>query len=133
MYMGASEVATESKATSEVTSESKATSKVATEGKATSEVATKSKATSLEYKDEEGNKLKHRYLIVVGSFKDKLNARNLADQLIQKGEGAPYIAISPEGMYRVIYISSNSESEIRSTLETVKRSYPSAWFLNIGN
>lgn len=123
MYMGASEAATEGKATSGVV----------TEGKATLGGATKSNATSLEYKDEKGNKLQHRYLIVVGSFNDKLNARNLADQLIQKGEGTPYIVISPEGMYRVIYISSNSESEIRSTLETVKRSYPSAWFLNIGN
>lgn len=84
-----------------------------------------------EYLDTDGNKLTLKYFVVVGSFSDRLNAQNLLDQIMQKGEGSPIIIISPEGMARVCYFASNNEAEVRKVLADIKADYPSAWFLNI--
>ncbi|MCQ2369429.1 MAG: SPOR domain-containing protein [Paludibacteraceae bacterium] len=84
-----------------------------------------------EYLDPDGNKLTLKYFVVVGSFSDRLNAQNLLDQIMQKGEGSPIIIISPEGMARVCYFASNNEAEVRKVLADIKADYPSAWFLNI--
>lgn len=83
------------------------------------------------YKDESGKSLSQQYHIVIGSFQDKLNARNLLDQVMQKGEGSPSIATSPEGKFRVLYFSSDSEEEARKVLSQIKEEYPSAWLLNL--
>lgn len=84
-----------------------------------------------EYTDPDGNKLTLKYFVVVGSFRDRLNAQNLLDQIMQKGEGSPLIIISPEGMARVCYFASNNEMEVRKIMADIKADYPSAWFLNI--
>jgi len=83
------------------------------------------------YKDESGKSLSQQYHIVIGSFQDKLNARNLLDQVMQKGEGSPSIATSPEGKFRVLYFSSDNEEEARKVLSQIKEEYPSAWLLNL--
>lgn len=83
------------------------------------------------YKDEDGKALSLQYHIVVGSFQDKLNAQNLVDQIMQKGEGSPSIAIAPDGKFRVFYFSSNDEAEARKVLSQIKEEYQSAWLLNL--
>ncbi|MCQ2351311.1 MAG: SPOR domain-containing protein [Paludibacteraceae bacterium] len=89
-----------------------------------------SSAASNEFRDEDGNTLQQQYHIVLGVFQNKLNAQNLVDNIMQKGEGSPSIAIGPDGLYRVFYFSSNNESEARSVLADAKDDYPSAWLLN---
>lgn len=84
-----------------------------------------------EYKDENGKALSLQYHIVVGSFQDKLNAQNLVDQIMQKGEGSPSVAIAPDGKFRVFYFSSNDEAEARKVLSQIKEEYQSAWLLNL--
>ncbi len=95
-----------------------------------SPAASPSSAASNEFKDEDGNTLQQQYHIVLGVFQNKLNAQNLVDNIMQKGEGSPSIAIGPDGLYRVFYLSSDNEAEIRSVLAQTKDDYPSAWLLN---
>lgn len=90
-------------------------------------------ASTPTYKDISGAAIAHKYLIVVGSFKERLNAANMVDQIMQKGEGNPYVAISPEGMHRVVYQSSDNDTELRNILASIKKEYPSAWILKIGD
>lgn len=90
-------------------------------------------ASSDSYKNIYGDAITHRYLIVVGSFKERLNASNMVDQIKQKGEGDPFVAVSPEGMYRVAYQSSDNDAELRAVLSSIKQEYPSAWILKIGD
>lgn len=90
-------------------------------------------ASTPTYKDISGTAIAHKYLIVVGSFKERLNAANMVDQIMQKGEGNPYVAVSPEGMHRVVYQSSDNDTELRNVLASIKSEYPSAWILKIGD
>lgn len=107
----------------------KATEPVSAENVAETET---SSASANVYKDISGSAITHKYLIVVGSFKERLNASNMVDQIMQKGEGNPYVAVSPEGMHRVVYQSSDNDTELRALLATIKSEYPSAWILKIG-
>lgn len=83
------------------------------------------------YRDEDGKALQTQYHIVLGVFQSKLNAQNLVDNIMQKGEGSPSISIGPDGLFRVFYFSSDSETEARQMLVQAKEDYPSAWLLNI--
>lgn len=85
------------------------------------------------YKGTSGEAITHKFLIVVGSFKESLNASNMVEQIKQRGEGNPYAVVSPEGLYRVVYQSSNNEMELRELLASIKKDYPSAWILKIGD
>lgn len=107
----------------------KATEPVSAENVAETET---SSASANVYKDISGSAITHKYLIVVGSFKERLNASNMVDQIMQKGEGNPYVAVSPEGMHRVVYQSSDNDTELRALLASIKSEYPSAWILKIG-
>lgn len=111
----------------------KATEPVSAENVAETETSSDSAPASANvYKDISGSAITHKYLIVVGSFKERLNASNMVDQIMQKGEGNPYVAVSPEGMHRVVYQSSDNDTELRALLATIKSEYPSAWILKIG-
>ena len=113
----------------------KATEPVSAENVAeteTSSASAPSPASANVYKDISGSAITHKYLIVVGSFKERLNASNMVDQIMQKGEGNPYVAVSPEGMHRVVYQSSDNDTELRALLASIKSEYPSAWILKIG-
>lgn len=109
----------------------KATEPVSSENVAEAE-APSAPASANVYKDISGSAITHKYLIVVGSFKERLNASNMVDQIMQKGEGSPYVAVSPEGMHRVVYQSSDNDAEMRTLLTNIKSEYPSAWILKIG-
>lgn len=111
----------------------KATEPVSAENVAETETSSVSAPASANvYKDISGSAITHKYLIVIGSFKERLNASNMVDQIMQKGEGNPYVAVSPEGMHRVVYQSSDNDTELRALLATIKSEYPSAWILKIG-
>ncbi|MBQ3930006.1 MAG: SPOR domain-containing protein [Paludibacteraceae bacterium] len=95
--------------------------------------AKQNSVTAPAYKDIKGAAITHKYLLVVGSFKDELNATNMVNQMKHKGEGYPYVAISPEGKHRVVYQSSDNDAELREILVSIKSEYPSAWILKLGD
>jgi len=104
---------------------------VATTATATTVAAIAPATAEKSYRDEDGNALTKQYHVVLGVFQSKLNAQNLVDNIMQKGEGSPSISIGPDGLYRVFFYSSDVESEARSMLSQAKDDFPSAWLLNI--
>jgi hypothetical protein len=69
------------------------------------------------------------YHIVVGSFKDFGNARNLRNTLVQDGYQARILA-GEKGFYRVSAGTYSSQAEAGGQLVAVRSEYQSAWILS---
>ncbi len=69
------------------------------------------------------------YHIVVGSFRDFGNARQLRNELVREGHKAR-ILCSDKGYFRVSSGTYSGHSEATGHLATVRRDYESAWMLS---
>ncbi len=69
-----------------------------------------------------------KYHVVVGSFKNKINAQNLQNKLIQEKNKA-LIVINEIGMYRVLIASYETYEQARYKRKTLMTAYPGVWLL----
>ena len=79
------------------------------------------------YKDITGAAITHKYLLVVGSFKDGLNATNMVNQIEHKGE------YKPDASFENAVALYEFDAELREILVSIKSEYPSAWILKLGD
>ncbi len=120
----------------EVATEAETTTKevVAEEKTQASEALMDSKARITETKDryqmENGQFVEKPFHIIVGSFKNENNAKNLRSNLAKTGMKA-FVAVNKDGMYRVFAVSSDDETSIRTELVKVRQSFPDAWILKL--
>ena len=99
------------------------------------EVATQSAQPRKErvttYQGEDATRLK-RFSVVVGSFQNPTNARNLKERMISAGYSA-VLASNEVGMLRVIVSSFNSREEAAASREAIKArfapEFKDAWLL----
>lgn len=77
-----------------------------------------------------GAAVENVYHVVVGSFQSAVNAQNLCNQLLKEGKQAT-VAVNQNGLYRVFYMSSDSEDEARSSLTEARTAFEGAWLLKI--
>ena len=83
------------------------------------------------YQGEDATRLK-RFSVVVGSFQNPTNARNLKERMISAGYSA-VLASNEVGMLRVIVSSFNSREEAAASREAIKArfapEFKDAWLL----
>ena len=87
------------------------------------------------YQGEDATRLK-RFSVVVGSFQNPTNARNLKDRMVQAGYNA-VLATNDAGMLRVIVSSFDSRAEAVASREAIKArfapDFKDAWLLENDN
>ncbi|MDO4672112.1 MAG: SPOR domain-containing protein, partial [Porphyromonadaceae bacterium] len=87
------------------------------------------------YDGEDGNNLK-RFSVVIGSFQNPTNAKNLKERMQQDGYN-PVLAKNDQGMLRVIVTSFNSREEAAASRDAIKQRYApnfqDAWLLEKTN
>lgn len=71
-----------------------------------------------------------QYHVVVGSFKNEVNAQNLLLTLQKQGHNAT-IAVNQNGLFRVFLYSTNTEADVRQALAKARATYPDAWMLKL--
>ena len=83
------------------------------------------------YQGEDATRLK-RFSVVVGSFQNPTNARNLKERMVSAGYSA-VLASNEVGMLRVIVSSFNSREEAAASREAIKArfapEFKDAWLL----
>jgi cell division septation protein DedD len=121
------EVATE--AETEVQSE---TDKAATAKMEAEQAMSNAKITETKdrYQMENGQFVEKPFHIIVGSFKNETNAKNLRNTLSKNGMNA-FVAVNKDGMFRVFAVSSDDEKTVRIELLKVRETYPDAWILKL--
>ena len=87
------------------------------------------------YQGEDATRLK-RYSVVVGSFQNPPNARNLKDRMVQAGYSA-VLATNDVGMLRVIVASFDTRQEAVASRDAIKArfapDFKDAWLLENDN
>lgn len=87
------------------------------------------------YQGEDANRLK-RFSVVVGSFQNPTNARNLKERMVKAGYNA-VLATNEVGMLRVIVSSFDSREEAAASRDAVKArfapDFKDAWLLENAN
>ena len=87
------------------------------------------------YQGEDANRLK-RFSVVVGSFQNPTNARNLKERMIKAGYNA-VLATNEVGMLRVIVSSFDSREEAVASRDAIKArfapDFKDAWLLENAN
>ncbi|WP_455520340.1 SPOR domain-containing protein [Porphyromonas sp.] len=87
------------------------------------------------YQGEDANRLK-RFSVVVGSFQNPTNARNLKERMIKAGYNA-VLATNEVGMLRVIVSSFDSREEAAASRDAIKArfapDFKDAWLLENAN
>ena len=87
------------------------------------------------YQGEDATRLK-RYSVVVGSFQNPTNARNLKDRMVQAGYSA-VLATNDVGMLRVIVASFDTREEAVASRDAIKArfapDFKDAWLLENDN
>ena len=87
------------------------------------------------YQGEDANRLK-RFSVVVGSFQNPTNARNLKERMVKAGYNA-VLATNEVGMLRVIVSSFNSREEAAASRDAIKArfapDFKDAWLLENAN
>ena len=71
-----------------------------------------------------------QYHVVVGSFKNEVNAQNLLLTLQNQGHQAT-VAVNQNGLFRVFMYSTDTEADVRKALSKARATYPDAWMLKI--
>ena len=120
------EVATETQ-TEVQTETDDATATVATEQAMSDAKITETKDR---YQMENGQFVEKPFHIIVGSFKNETNAKNLRNTLSKNGMNA-FVAVNKDGMFRVFAVSSDDEKTVRIELVKVRQTYPDAWILKL--
>jgi cell division protein FtsN len=120
------EVATETQ-TETQTEIDDAAAKVATEQAMSDAKITETKDR---YQMENGQFVEKPFHIIVGSFKNETNAKNLRNTLSKNGMNA-FVAVNKDGMFRVFAVSSDDEKTVRIELVKVRQTYPDAWILKL--
>jgi len=120
------EVATETQ-TEVKTETDDATATVATEQAMSDAKITETKDR---YQMENGQFVEKPFHIIVGSFKNETNAKNLRNTLSKNGMNA-FVAVNKDGMFRVFAVSSDDEKTVRIELVKVRQTYPDAWILKL--
>lgn len=120
------EVATETQ-TEVKTETDDATATVATEQDMSDAKITETKDR---YQMENGQFVEKPFHIIVGSFKNETNAKNLRNTLSKNGMNA-FVAVNKDGMFRVFAVSSDDEKTVRIELVKVRQTYPDAWILKL--
>ena len=69
-----------------------------------------------------------KYHVVVGSFKNRDNAKGLQQTLNTEGNAA-VIVLNEHGMYRVLIASFPEYQQARAKINTIKDRFPDAWVL----
>ena len=87
------------------------------------------------YQGEDANRLK-RFSVVVGSFQNPTNARNLKERMVKAGYNA-VLATTEVGMLRVIVSSFDSREEAAASRDAIKArfapDFKDAWLLENAN
>ena len=87
------------------------------------------------YQGEDANRLK-RFSVVVGSFQNPTNARNLKERMVKAGYNA-VLATNEVGMLRVIVSSFDSREEAAASRDAIKArfapDFKDAWLLENAN
>lgn len=87
------------------------------------------------YQGEDANRLK-RFSVVVGSFQNPTNARNLKERMVKAGYNA-VLATNEVGMLRVIVSSFDSREEAVASRDAIKArfapDFKDAWLLENAN
>ena len=87
------------------------------------------------YQGEDANRLK-RFSVVVGSFHNPTNARNLKERMVKAGYNA-VLATNEVGMLRVIVSSFDSREEAAASRDAIKArfapDFKDAWLLENAN
>lgn len=87
------------------------------------------------YQGEDANRLK-RFSVVVGSFQNPTNARNLKERMVKAGYNA-VLATNEVGMLRVIVASFDSREEAAASRDAIKGrfapDFKDAWLLENAN
>jgi cell division septation protein DedD len=68
--------------------------------------------------------------VVVGSFKNEVNAQNLLLTLQKQGHTAT-VAVNQNGLFRVFMYSTDTEADVRMALAKARKTYPDAWMLKL--
>lgn len=72
--------------------------------------------------------IRMKYHVVVGSFKNRDNAKKLQATLNSEGNKA-VIVVNEHGMYRVLLASYNEYMEARGRINKINNRFPDAWVL----
>ena len=87
------------------------------------------------YQGEDANRLK-RFSVVVGSFRNPTNARNLKERMVKAGYNA-VLATNEVGMLRVIVSSFDTREEAAASRDAIKArfapDFKDAWLLENAN
>ena len=87
------------------------------------------------YQGEDANRLK-RFSVVIGSFQNPTNARNLKERMVKAGYNA-VLATNEVGMLRVIVSSFDSREEAAASRDAIKArfapDFKDAWLLENDN
>jgi cell division protein FtsN len=65
----------------------------------------------------------YKYYVIVGSFKERVNAENFISKLKQTGFNTPVMLKSEVGFFRVSVFSSDSEREARTKIGYIRSYY----------
>ena len=121
------EVATETQTEVQTETNDTTTAKIATEQAMSDAKITETKDR---YQMENGQFVEKPFHIIVGSFKNETNAKNLRNTLSKNGMNA-FVAVNKDGMFRVFAVSSDDEKTVRIELVKVRQTYPDAWILKL--
>ena len=121
------EVATETQTEVQTETNDTTTAKIATEQAMSDAKITETKDR---YQMENGQFVEKPFHIIVGSFKNETNAKNLRTTLSKNGMNA-FVAVNKDGMFRVFAVSSDDEKTVRIELVKVRQTYPDAWILKL--
>ena len=83
---------------------------------------------TLDTDEKNTNVLNQKYHVVVGSFKNRDNAKGLQQTLNGEGNSA-VIVINEQGMYRVLIASYQTYKEAREKINQINSRFSDAWVL----
>lgn len=89
---------------------------------------TRSESFKLASGETNADALKYKYHVVVGSFGNHDNARNLRAKLVTQGNSS-FVAENESGMLRVIIASFNDYNAAHAKINQIKATYADAWVL----
>lgn len=82
----------------------------------------------LDSEERNTNVLNQKYHVVVGSFKNRDNAKGLQQTLNSEGNNA-VIVINEQGMYRILIASYPTYKEAHEKIGRIKDRFPDTWVL----
>lgn len=89
---------------------------------------TRNEKFSLAEGETNADALKFKYHVVVGSFKNKDNARGLVSTLRGEGNNA-LMVVNEQGMFRVLIASFDTYAQARSRISQINSRFADAWVL----